>query len=347
MITLGDRPSEPCRIRLPTAHDVAHLAGVSQSAVSRAYTEGASISSATRDKVLEAAVRLGYRPNLIARSLITQRSQLIGVAIAYMDNHFYPAILEIISSLFRAVGYRVVLFTPDSDGRSDPMLDELLHDRVDAVILASARISSRFAEECARASVPVVVLNRTTNSTGVSSVTGQNELGGETIARHLLDGAHRRFAYVAGLEDSLTSQERERDFTRVLRAAGQEPLRAVGHYSGKAARESACLLLDHTDRPDAIFCANDHMAFAVLETARYEFGLAVGDAISIVGFDDVQPAAWPSFDLTAYAQPAREMAERVVAVTLAHLHQPTYVALHEVVPGRLVLRSSSRRPSGD
>ena len=334
------------RRRAPPAHAVAALAGVSQSVVSRAFTDGASISAAAREKVRAAAAELGYRPNLIARSLITRRSNLIGVAMSYMDNQFYPSILEAMSAGFHARGYRLVLFTPGAGGEADPVLDEILRFGVDAVILASARVTSQFAQCCARAHVPVVLLNRRTPSTAVSSVTGDNESGGRAVAEFLLAGNHRRFAFLAGLEDASTSRERERGFmTRLREADVSTPLRASGAYAFEAARVATRQLLSGRDAPDALFCANDHMAMAAIETARTEFGRRIGHDLSVVGFDDVGPAAWPCFDLTTFTQPVAAMAERVVAVTLGHLGEARYVPVQVTVPGRLLVRGSARRPT--
>lgn len=336
----------PRRPRLPTAHDVAALAGVSQSAVSRAYTEGASISPGAREKVLAAAAQLGYRPNLIARSMITRRSQLIGVAMSYMENQFYPAILEAMSSAFHVRGYRVVLFTPGAGTQADPVLDEILRFGVDAVILASARMTSTFADSCARARVPVVLLNRRTQSTTVSSVTGDNETGGRAIADFLLRGGHRSFAFLGGLDDASTNRERRQGYCARLQEAGLgAPVQANGSYDFETARLAMRRLLSAAQPPDAVFCANDHMAIAAIETARSEFGRQVGHDLSIVGFDDVGPAAWPSFDLTTYSQPVELMAERVVAVTLGHLNQFEYRPVSETVPGQLVVRGSARVPA--
>jgi DNA-binding LacI/PurR family transcriptional regulator len=337
----------PPRARRPTAHDVAQLAGVSQSAVSRAFTAGASISAEARGKIMEAARQLGYRPNLIARSLITQRTGTIGVAMGYMENQFYPAILERLSEAFGAAGYRVLLFTPGPDGNPDPILDEVLRYQVEAVVLASARLTSHFASECAQARVPVVLLNRRTEDEGVSSVTGQNRIGARTVAAFLATGGHRRLAFVAGLEDSSTSLEREQGFTEGLQQFGvAPPLRGVGHYDFEASCRAARALLSRPDRPDGIFCANDHTAFAVMQTARAEFGLVVGRDVSVVGFDDVPLASWPAFDLTTYSQPVGLMAERVVAVTLQHLSERNCGAVREVVPGTLMVRGSARIPAG-
>src|ERR1700712_205024 len=121
-----------------TAHDVARLAGVSQSAVSRTFTKGASVSPDTRRKVEEAAANLGYRPNLLARSLITRRSRLIGVAIPGMANPFYARVLESLSAAFEQLGYRILLFSMANNEDSDPVLEEILRYQIDGLVLVSA-----------------------------------------------------------------------------------------------------------------------------------------------------------------------------------------------------------------
>ncbi len=337
-------PAESLR-RPATATDVAAMAGVSQSAVSRVFTPGASVSADMRAKVEAAARSLGYRPNLIARSLITRRSRIIGVAMAYMQNQFYPALLEALSTRLHAAGYRILLFTPEPDASGDPVLEEVLRYQVDALVLASTALSSHLAEDCRRAGVPVVMVNRRASAASVSSVTGQNDIGGEVIARFLAAGGHRRPAFIAGLEDSSTSRSREAGFARGLKALGlPAPLRASGHYTFEGAREATRALLSGPDRPDAIFCANDHMAFAALETARSEFGLEVGRELSIVGFDDVDLAAWPSFSLTTFSQPVAAMADQVVAILERLLAEPSAPSAEQMAPGALIVRDSARRP---
>lgn len=328
--------------RAATAHDVARRAGVSQSAVSRAFTPGASVSAATRARVEAAAVALGYRPNLIARSLITRRSSIVGVALAYLDNPFYAALLEALSVALEAVGHRVLLFTARPGANTDPILEEVLRYRVDALVLASIGLSSHFARECRQAGVPVVLVNRRSEDEGASCITGDNAGGAALIARFLAAGGHRRPAFLAGLEDASTSREREAGFAGALHALGfAPPLRAVGHYDFARAEAATRALLASSDPPDALFCANDHMAFAALGVARREFG---GQPLSVVGFDDAGPSGWPALELTTYAQPLRPMVERVVAALLRHLTTPGATPLREAVPGALMLRGSARIP---
>ena len=332
--------------RTPTAHDVARLAGVSQSAVSRTFTAGASVSAETRRKVTEAAKALGYRTNLVARSLITRRSRIIGVAVAYLENQFYPRVLEALSIAFGQAGYRVLLFPASQNESSDPVLEEVLRYRVDAVVLLSAIHSSRFDEECEQAGIPVVLFNRTTRNSTASSVTGDNRQGAATIGAFLAAGGHERYAFMAGLENASTTQEREEGFSGFLAAAGLGvPRRVVGHYDFDAAAEAARGLLGGADRPDALFCANDHMALAAINVARGELGLDVGREVSIIGFDDAGPAPWPLFSLTTYVQPVEAMVAEVVSITLEKLAGPAGPPLRKVVPGVLAVRSSARLPA--
>jgi len=329
-----------------TAHDVAKLAGVSQSAVSRTFTKGASVSDETRQKVTRAAKELGYRPNFLARSLITGRSKIIGVTIPGLSNQFYSAALDSLSTIFSEAGYRIMLFSTMPDETSDPILEEVLRYRVDALVLVSSSLSSHFADECQQIGLPVVLLNRKTNSKIASSVTGDNRNGAKAIGAFLVAGGHQRLAYIAGLESSSTSRDREKGFSSYLAAKGfAAPMRAVGNYSYESAAAATRELLSRKAPPDAIFCANDYMALAAINVARSEFNLTVGHNISIVGFDDTELAAWPTFSLTTYSQPIRTMVDRVVRIVIDTLLNKEMPSIQEVVPGQLVVRESARIPA--
>ncbi|MGU7773529.1 LacI family DNA-binding transcriptional regulator [Burkholderia sp. MR1-5-21] len=331
--------------RPATAHEVASLAGVSQSAVSRVFTPGASASPATRERVLAAAEQLGYRPNLVARSLIMGRSHVIGVVVPGNGNPFYQQALELLSTAFAADGYRVLLFTTDHDAPSDPVLEEVLRYKVDALVLVSTRLSSRFAEECLQIGLPVVMFNRKTDSNASSSVTGENRKGGKRIAEFLLAGGHRRFAYVAGLEQSSTSRDREAGFTQCLAKHGVSQIeRRVGGYSAAGAEQAIRALLGLRQPPDAVFCANDHMALIAISIARGEFGLEPGTDLSIVGFDDIAMGKWPIFGLTTYSQPVGHMVERTVEIVVRQLTDEQTPLVQETVSGQLIVRESARKP---
>jgi len=334
-----ERPSS----RRVTAMDVARKAGTSQSAVSRAFTPGTSLSPKLRKRIMEAARELGYRPNAIARSLITRRSRIVAVAMAYLNNQFYPDVLEALSDQLQARGYQILLFTARHGSMADPVFEQVMRYQVDAVVLASTSLSSALARECRQAGVPVVLFNRTTDDPDFSSVTGDNERGGRTIASFLAAGGHRRPAFIAGIEESSTNRDRERGFRLGLEAAGLgTPMRAVGYYSYDGAAEATRTLLRQQPRPDAIFCANDHMAIACMEVARYEFGLNIPDDLSVVGFDDVGPAHWRSFDLTTFSQPLKPMVDATVSMLSDFFERPDQPPRRIIVGGELVVRSSAR-----
>ncbi|MEL6425476.1 MAG: LacI family DNA-binding transcriptional regulator, partial [Pseudomonadota bacterium] len=144
-----------------SAHDVAAMAGVSQSAVSRVFTPGASVSEAMRIKVMAAADALGYRPNALARSLITGRSRMIGLVVAYLDNPFYSETLELMSRALQAEGYHVLVFMAgNQEDLMDTVLEEILAYQVDGIILASVGMSNDLSQRCDAAGIPVTLFHR-------------------------------------------------------------------------------------------------------------------------------------------------------------------------------------------
>lgn len=328
-----------------TSSEVARRAGVSQSAVSRTFTPGASISPKTREKVMAAAQELGYRPNAIARSLITNRSRIIAVVMAYLENLFYPDVLEELGRLLVKENYRLLLFTGHMDRDSDPVFDQLMQYRVDGIVLASTTLSSHLSEECATAGIPVVLFNRTTERDAVSSVTTRNREGGRRIGEFLIAGGHKRFAYISGVESSSTNRDRFAGYVEALAEAGHADIMVeVGNYDRSEAETAARKLLSRPDRPDAIFVANDHMAVAVMDVARYEFGLTIPDDLSIVGYDDVGPARWTSYGITTMSQPLKRMVEATVNILMGQISSGEIEAEHRILSGDLIVRTSARLP---
>ena len=330
-----------------TSLDVARLAGVSQSAVSRCFTAGASVSQAMREKVQEAARKLGYQPNAHARSLITGRSRIIGLVLSNIENLFYPAVLDRLARRLQQDGYHLLIFVGDNSN-SDDLVGEILQYNVDGIVLAATTLSSALAQRCADASIPVVLFNRVmaSGSAGaVSSVRSDNVAGGREIARFLVSTGHRRIAYIAGREDSSTNLERERGFREGLGELGQRIYaRAVGNYDLNQARQAAReLFANPQDRPDAVFVAGDYMALAVLDVLRHELRLQVPQQVSVVGFDNVPQAAWDSYSLTTYEQPVQPMVEATVELLQSYLREgQTPPSRNVIVPGSLVLRDSCR-----
>jgi len=327
-----------------TSGDVARLAKVSQSAVSRAFTSGASVSIDTKAKVLAAARRLGYRPNALARAMINGRSRLIAVLVAYLDNHLYPIILEQLSRALQEKGFHVILFMTEP-GDQDDVVQKMLQYQVEGIVMASATLSSNLAKQCAQTGIPVVLFNRYVPQSPASSVTSDNVNGGRLAAGFLVAGGHRRIAFIAGSEDSSTNRDREAGFNQGLADHGATVWsRGVGNYAFGTAAEATRLLFRGKQKPDAIFVANDHMAFSVMDVLRGELLLRVPKDVSVVGFDDVPEAAWGAYLLTTVRQSAQPMIEATVEILLRQIDRAAISRREVVLPAELVVRQSARLP---
>ncbi|WP_415921612.1 LacI family DNA-binding transcriptional regulator [Tateyamaria sp. SN6-1] len=331
-----------------TALDVAERAGVSRSAVSRVFTPGASVSKRTADKVRLAASALGYRPNVLARGLITGRSRIIGLLVAYLENHFYPEAIERLSRLLQEQGYHVLVFmASNSVNEADEVMEELLDYQVDGIIAASVGMSNDLTQRCEAAGIPIVLFNRTQDDARLSAVTSDNHAGGRKLAEFLVAGGHNRIAHIAGWEGASTQRDREAGFLAGLQDAGRTLFaRGVSDFDFEKARAVARDMFSRPDHPDAVFCANDHMAFAVMDVLRFELGLNVPDDVSVVGYDDVTLSAWPSYDLTTVRQPAGRLAEAAIEILMDRLADPETVPRRVALDGPLILRGSARIPEG-
>ncbi|MBU9844855.1 LacI family DNA-binding transcriptional regulator [Rahnella ecdela] len=328
-----------------TSQHVAQLAGVSQSAVSRTFTPGASISPATREKVLKAAREIGYRPNAIARSLNTARSRIVGVVMSYFDNQFYPQVLEALAQQLDELNYHLLLFVGDRDGNVDRIFDQIMQYRVDGIVLASVSLSLELSEECLAAGIPVVLFNRSEETGIASSVNTDNVAASRQIAEFLLAGEHKRFAYVAGVADSSVNLARQQGFVSTLEAKGVQDIRVVqGDYDAQKTARAAQELFSSSAPPDAIFAANDHMALTVMDVARYEFGLRIPEDVSVIGYDDTGASGWPSYALTSASQPVTAMVNATVALLMKQIESENIEPEQVVVAGALIVRHSARRP---
>jgi DNA-binding LacI/PurR family transcriptional regulator len=328
-----------------TAKQVAQELGVSQSMVSRAFTKEASISADMRQKVMAAAERLGYKPNAMARTLITRRSGIVGIVMGDLTNPFYPEVLEVLSKRLQQNNLQTLLFNVPTGQEVDDELPLLLQYQVDAVVITSATISSAMARSCAARGIPVLLFNRYVPGSGVHAVSCDNYEGGRTVTRYLIERGHRRLVYVAGKPETSTTMDRERGVNDLLAELGMKlwGREEVAEYTHEQGREAALRLLRGKRRlPDAIFFANDIMAIGGLDAIRGELGLRVPEDISVVGFDDIQMAGWPSHSLTTVRQPIGAMVEKTAQLLDLSAAGKLPKPRSHLIPGELVERSSCR-----
>ena len=330
-----------------TSAEVAKLAGVSQSAVSRVFTPGASASKSTIERVKKAASDLGYRPNVLARAMVSGKSRMIGIVVAYLDNQFYPQALEKLSNALQSRGYHALIFMAGKNMQSiERVIEEILDYQVDGIITASVSMSSNLTNRCTSAGIPMVLFNRTQDLSKMSSVTCDNFTGGKKIADFLLSLGHKKIGYIAGWEGASTQRDREKGFKYGLLHYGIKLYnRKVGNFVIEEAKEATRKMF-LKNPPDAVFVANDHMAFAVMDTLRYELGLRIPEDVSIVGYDNVPAASWPSFNLTTVQQPVDKMVQKTVDLLLKKIEHKEIKPQKITLDGPLIIRGSTILPKG-
>jgi DNA-binding LacI/PurR family transcriptional regulator len=297
-----------------TARHVADAAGVSISAVSRTFTPGASVSASTRARIEAAAAALGYRPNQLARSLMTGRTALVGL----VSNHFgNPAFLEVFDRFTRelqARGLRPLManLRADDDGRA--ALDMMTQYNVDAVLVATSAPPVGFAEACSRAGVPVMhVFGPAGARSPYPVVTVDNVEGGRRAGLYLRQHGLRRLGFLGGAEGDVSTQHRLAGFSEAAGSSLRHTAFA-GDYTHEHGLRAMMALLDQGVLLDGLFCADDVVALGALDACRQR-GVDVPRQISIVGFDDMPMAAWPAYRLTTVRQPMADM----VSYAIEHL----------------------------
>lgn len=331
----------------PTSYDVAKLAGVSQSAVSRCFRPDASISKDMRLRVLKAARRLGYSPDAIARSLSTKRSNLVGVIISNLTNLYYPEVLSELNTHFSARSVHVLLFAIHAESDVDHILNQVWQYRLDGVI-AAARLSDAQLQEFERRRVPLVFYNRYSHERSVNAVCCDQLASARTIIDGLVSANHSSFGLVGGPEDSVVGAERVSGCIERLHHHGITRFATVrGDYTYAGGRKAFTDLTRKLGKPPAaIVCANDVMALGCLDTARLDHGIAVPGSLSVVGFDGVEPGTWSSYGLASVRQPVKQMASAAVGLLLECVENPGRQPEKRVFSGTLVPGTSARLDLG-
>src|ERR1700735_5586572 len=249
---MGNKPGKRARI-VPgiTAQRIAKKLGVSQSTVSRAFTHTASIHPKTRERVMKAANLLGYQPNVIARSLITRRTNMVAIVMANLVDPFYPVVLDELVQQVQAGGFQTLLFVPSAGQKVDDIMPNLLQYQVDAIILTSATISSAMARTCAARDTPVVSFNRYVPGLGIHAVSSDNIAGARQVADFLVTTGHDRLAFIAAQSGATTNRDRRAGFLSRLKELGMRPYAQEegGDFSYEAGYTATKRLLRRTTRP--------------------------------------------------------------------------------------------------
>lgn len=325
-----------------TSRDVARLAGVSQATVSRVISSATSTAPETRLKVQAAMEALGYVPHAGAQAMKTRRTRTVGVVVKDITNPFYPEVLDELTRELDRAGYRVVLWNAGGDSHQDA-LTAIREHAVDGVIFTTATGGTVELQVAVEKRSPIVLINRVVEGFDADQVASDNVAGGAAVADYLHQHGRTRAAFIGGLLDASTSRDRARGFLERMNELGHpvpEDLQIHASFSHDASQHATGQLLGRADPPEAIFCANDHMAFGALDALRAR-GLSAPRDCWVIGYDDVDMASWPSFDLTTVRQPSRDMARAGAHMLLERITTPDRPAQHREFPCKLIVRGST------
>src|SRR5450755_2499098 len=326
--------------------DIARIAEVSHSTVSRALRNSALLPVATRERIQRIAKEQGYAASAVARSLATRKTHAIGVVVTSIADPFNGEVVSGIEETANEAGYSVILATSQTDPRREMALVHSFKERrVDGILVASSRVGALYAASLVDLRIPLVLLNNQHVGRFVHSVSIDNVSGAEKATKHLAGLGHTKIAYIGDRFGMQSDTERLRGYRKGLRACGI-PLRGEfilqGDGKPDGAREAASHLLSLPDPPGAIFCYNDMSALGVLEEAAQR-DLEVPRDLSICGFDDLFFTPFLNPPLTTIRQPKREMGRQAMTLLLQLLageqHGKTIA-----VEGELIVRSSTMRP---
>lgn len=329
--------------KFPSSIDVARRAGVSQSAVSRAFSDKASISAKTRSKVVAAAEELGYQPSAIPRIMLTHRSHLVAIATGGMYNPFQSRVLEQFTRGLNEMGYQLILVHVDAGDTLEAAMPRLASYRVDAIFVARGVLDEATAAPLASYRIPVIAFHTPLTNEWVSSVCVDNVAGGRLMAAHFAERGARRPAFAGG--PFLTSIERLKGFREELLKRGlPEPQVTPCAFTYEAGYDAATHLLGLPERPDAVFCANDLAAIGFIDRTR-QLGLRVPEDVMVAGVDDIPEASWIGNSVTTIRESSPGLVEASLGILRGIGETAIKLPVQVTVPVQLVERTSTRRRS--
>lgn len=297
-----------------SAKQVAELAGVSRSAVSRTFTPGASVSEETRKRVISASEKLGYHVNHLARGLLRQSSGIVCLVAADTDAPYMSRMIRtLVRSLQQAGKVAMVLESSGSSENVDHALRQTLNYRADATVVLSGTPPQSLIRTCLDNGQRLILINRDDQLSGPHNIALDNRAAARTAFLTLYGAGCRRLALVNSEAGTPSLMARERAF---FECADEQGIKVAVTRNGRTSYEAGVFgarrLFSAGERPDGVFCVTDLLACGFMDAARHEFGLAIPEELSVIGFDDIEQASWASYRLTTFSPDVTALVERVV-----------------------------------
>lgn len=329
---------------IATMRDVASRAGLSVSTVSHVVNDSRAVSEESRRRVLQAMEELGYKPNVLARSLRRQKSHTIGMIVPDSANPFFAEVARGIEDASFTQNYSVILC--NSEGDLEKQLDYtniLIGNQVAGILFVAAGVSTELVKDLRRRLVPIVVVDREVPGVAVDTVLTNHAQGGRLATQHLVDLGHRRIACISGSSELTPSADRLTGYREVLERNDlpyDDRLVVRGDFQYESGYEATHRLMKLDSPPTAVFSCNDLMAVGCMSAAT-ELGLPVPEALSVVGFDDVRLASFTNPPLTTISQPKNEIAVAAVEMLLDRMRDPDAPACYRRFETQLCVRQST------
>lgn len=331
------------RTPVATIRDVAREAGVSIATVSRVFNDSTLVGEATLRKVRDVATSLNYWPNGVARSLITSRTHTLGLLLPDMYGEFFSDVIRGLDTTARQHGFHLLVSSSHAD--SEALVDALrsMSGRVDGMVVMSPDVDAPAAIKGFSVHCPVVLLNPGREVDECDTISVANAEGAADVVRHLLGLGHRRIAIIRGPVRNIDAEQRLQGYRTALSDAGiaADPvLELQGDFTEPSGYEAALELLRLTERPTAVFVANDHMAIGVL-SGLSEAGVSVPTGMAVVGFDDIAMSRYTSPPLTTVRVNTSLLGERAVELLMRSRRSANpEIKQHEILPTTLAIRAS-------
>lgn len=335
---------QPAHMKKATVYDIARVAGVSASTVSRILTGSAKVAEEKRIAVENAVKALDYRPNLMAQSLKTGQSMTLGVLTQYLDSPFSNEMLRGVEKTLEGTGYVPVVVSGHWDPQQElDRLQLLIARSVDGILILTGHVSQQHLIELSQ-KVPIVAAGHNINTERVRSYDVNSRLGGYMATRYLLDLGHRDIAHIVGLADQKDAIERLHGYRQALTGAGIEfdpELVVQGDFCEIGGRAAIHQLVASGRQFSAVFCANDQTAYGALLGLR-ENGLSVPEDVSLIGFDDLPFSTFSNPPLTTVKQPIFETGVKLAKTLLGLIEGNDPGELDDLPELEIVARQTTR-----